>query len=86
MKPCKLTMRWGGAPPRPGQWLKSAKGRTAYEITAVRSVARRTRGLGGPVLVLTCARHAPADVPEGAIVHEIRWSPRSRHDFRRKAA
>lgn len=84
MKPCKLTMRWGGDPPTIGQFLKAEKGRTAYEITGIRGVRRRRPGLGGPTLVLTCARHAATDVPEGATVHEIRWSKRHRHDSRRR--
>ncbi len=89
MKPCRLTMGWpaGEGSPRPGEWLKTPNGRTAYEITAAREVKRRRPALGGrKLLVLTCARHAIADIPDGATVIDFVWNPRNRHNFRRRTA
>ncbi len=77
MKPTRLTARWTGRAPRRGEWLKAERGRTAYEITAV----RRINGTGGARryrYVLTCARHAPSDIPEGATVHAWTWDKRER--------
>jgi len=72
---CQLRAHWIGDPPRPGEFLKAPRGRTAYEITAIRKVSRA--GLGtGPRYVLTVERWNPGDVPIGATVHEWIWDRR----------
>lgn len=76
MRPCTLTATWYGEPPRLGHFLKSDRGRTAYEITALREVVPRSPAAGCRRFVLTCLRHAPGDVPAGATVHRWRWARR----------
>jgi hypothetical protein len=72
---CQLRARWAGAPPLVGQFLKAARGRTAYEITAVRKVGRAGLGTGAK-FSLTVERWNPADVPAHAVVHEWKWDRR----------
>lgn len=77
MSTCKLTARWTPmrGPPMPGQFLKAPKGRTAYEIVAVRKI-KQTADRNGNRYMLTCARWNPNDVPPGATVHTWHWDKR----------
>lgn len=73
MRPCRLSMDWpDGFSLRIGQFLKAKRGRTAYEITAMREVKRRDPAAGRR-FVLTCERWNPTDVPDGATVHSFYW-------------
>lgn len=68
---CTLTVNsWKGDPPLPGQYLKAARGRTAYLIVSVRSTARK------PVSKLVCERERPDRIPAGATVYLWFWSKR----------
>ncbi len=69
----QLRMRWAGDPPRLGHFLTSPKGRTAYEIAAINDRGERD---GYRLLLLTCCRWEPGEVPEGAIIHTFRWDKR----------
>lgn len=74
---CKLTARWPGIdPPRPGQFLKAPRGRTAYEIVEVRQ--RKSTGQRNYNLLLICNRWRPADVPEGATIRAWYWDKRQK--------
>lgn len=79
MSSCRLTMDWPTADeqPRPGTWLKAAKGRTAYEITDVQKTGRPTKAWVIRYR-LTCERHPASEIPEGATVFEISWRKRGR--------
>lgn len=77
-KPCKLTARWGrGAPPAPGQFIKSQspRARYAYEITAVKRIDP-TKNKGRYNYRLTCVRWQPSEVPAEATVHLWVWDKR----------
>jgi len=69
----KLRMRWDGKLPRVGHFLKSPRGRIAYEIAAINDRGQRN---GHRLLLLTCARWDPREVPEGAVMHEFHWDKR----------
>lgn len=75
MRPCKLTMDWHDDSVRSGHFLKAKRGRTAYEVTAIREVERREL-TGLRRFALTCVRWSPADVPDGATVHAFHWYKR----------
>lgn len=76
MRPAKLTMTWSGdaSPIRPGVFLHTAKGKRAYEITAVREVAMRDPEPGVRRFRLTCERWPIGDVPDGATRVLFEWT------------
>lgn len=78
MKPVKLNMTWRGERPTVGCFLRTPRGRTAYEITAIRPVKTEMKTLGCRRLILTCARWEPKEVPAEATVFEFKWNPRTR--------
>lgn len=66
-------IHWDGPLPSPGDFLKTEKGVTAYEIVSVRENLRpdpRSRA------AFRCWRVPVAEVPAGARIHEWRWSSR----------
>lgn len=67
---------WRGPAPRPGMYLKADRGRTAYEITAVRELPRGT--LGTRRYRFAVRRLAATDLPTGATVIEWVWNHRPR--------
>ena len=63
MRPVTLAcLRWSGELPRPGQFLKAPRGRTAFEIVQVIPV----RPGAAAVARFRCVRHDPAEVPPAA--------------------
>lgn len=63
---------------RAGHFIASEKGRMAYEV--VRIVSVKNIPLGGRrwrKWSLRCNRHPRSMVPEGAVVHSIKWDKRS---------
>lgn len=71
----KLTARWTGPLPSPGQFLKAPRGRTAYEFVSARPIMSRRKGRR---FVFTVVRHPASCVPEGATVHDWFWDKRER--------
>lgn len=67
-----LRFRWEGELPRVGQFLKAPRGRTAYEIVAIRS----RPGDHGDVGTFKVARWTPSEVPPEATVHPWQWDKR----------
>ena len=70
---CDLAVHgWHGRLPSPGEYVMSARGRTAYLI--VEFLPAR----GGSKIVgrLRCERTARATVPTGAVVHPWVWTSR----------
>lgn len=78
MKPVTLNMTWRGERPKVGCFLRTARGRTAYEITAIRAAKSTMKTLGSRRLVLTCARWEPKEVPAEATVLGFTWNRRTR--------
>lgn len=78
MKPVTLNMTWRGERPTVGCFLRTARGRTAYEITGIRAVKSTMKTLGCRRLVLTCRRWEPKEVPDEATVFEFTWNRRTR--------
>lgn len=72
-----MTLRafWSNPPPGPGQFMKSDRGRFAYEIVEARG---KPHALGGWRGYLRVRRWAVADVPEGVTMHRWQWDARSR--------
>jgi hypothetical protein len=70
---CKLRFTWNGdVPPRVGFFLKAPRGRTAYEIVAIRIKAQ-----GPPMTgIFTVCRWEPSELPEHAVVCDWRWDRR----------
>jgi len=69
----RLTMDWHGEgqPLLVGDFLKTAKGKTAYEVITMRPVK------GNPTrFKLGCERWSPNDVPEWKTVHLFYWYKR----------
>lgn len=70
---CTLTINsWAGPIPTPGVYLKSVRGRTAYEIVTF-SPARPGAASFGRV---RCRRLPPSEIPEGATIFEWQWAKR----------
>lgn len=65
-----MRVTWYGPVPALGEFFKSPKGRTAYEVLAIRALPTRYQ------YAFKLERWKPADVPEGAVVHGWRWFPR----------
>lgn len=63
---------WSGPPPTPGTFLKSTRGRTAYEIVEYRPCRPGTKTAGR----LRCRRTEPSEIPEGATIFTWYWSKR----------
>lgn len=77
-----FVMDWSGEPPSPGEFLCSGpRAKVAYEITGVRPVKRRDPA-AGPRYRITCMRWEPKEVPDHALVWEIRWHARKRSSRR----
>ena len=76
---CTLTSDWGQDGPQPhvGAWMKTRRGRTAYEIVAVAKVPRRD-GERRNRYRLTCMRHPPSEIPAGATLYGFVWYRRER--------
>lgn len=70
---CTLTINsWTGPVPAPGVYLKSVRGRTAYEVVMF-TPARPGAAIFGRV---RCRRLLPSEIPDGASVFEWRWASR----------
>jgi hypothetical protein len=80
--PIKLRFRWDGELPRAGDFLKAPRGRTAYEITAIKLGDRGTDQAGERVRpqafsgVFTVCRWEPKEVPSHARIHPWQWDKR----------
>ncbi len=64
---------WGGPLPGPGDYLRTERGLTAYQIVSVHPNMRkdpRSRAR------FRCWKVPAGQVPEGARVHAWEWSPR----------
>lgn len=73
MTPCTLTINsWHFAPPTPGIYLKSARGRTAYEVIEFKPCRPGSETYGR----IKCRRLPPSEIPEGATVIEWCWAKR----------
>lgn len=73
----RMTMTWHGfGLPRVGHFMRSEKGKVAYEICAMRIIKQRNPQRGVTKFVATCTRHPVNDVPEGATVHFFNWHKR----------
>jgi hypothetical protein len=66
-------IHWEGRLPSPGDFLRTERGLTAYEIV---SVKENTRPDARSRAAFKCWRVPAASVPDGARVHEWRWSSR----------
>lgn len=84
---CKLRASWFGPPPAIGDFLKSARGRTAYRIvemtpttTTPARAAAQVDLYGEPTngFEFQCERFDPGEVPADAVVHVWKWSPRNK--------
>ncbi len=71
-KEMTMRVRWEGEPPRVGHFLKTQKGRNAYEIASVRETG------GEYNLRLKVNRWAASDVPGEATVHFFKWDSRKK--------
>ena len=63
---------WSGPAPTPGTWIRTARGRTAYEVIEFRPCRTGSKAFGR----LRCRRTAPSEIPEGATVFTWHWSKR----------
>lgn len=63
---------WDGPLPLPGSYVKSARGRTAFEVIEFRPSRPSAKMLGR----LVCKRIEAKEVPQWATVHEWRWARR----------
>lgn len=63
---------WCGPTPLPGFYLKSARGRTAYEILAFKRSGDGAKSYGR----VRVRRLCPSEIPDGATVFEWRWAKR----------
>lgn len=61
---------WDGPLPSPGSYVKSERGRIAYEIVEFRPSRPGSKMLGR----LICRRLEAKELPEWAVVHEWRWA------------
>lgn len=74
-----MVMTWEGFDqPGVGQFMKSPRGRTAYEICSMREVQMREPRRGIKRYRMHCQRWQPSEVPDGATVWEIYWNKRKR--------
>lgn len=70
---CVLTANsWGGDFPLPGEFVKSARGRTAFMILEVRKAPASAKYAAKFV----CERHPVATLPADARVHPWKWASR----------
>ncbi len=70
---CTLTVNsWGGELPVPGQYVKSARGRTAFLIVQVKPAPPSAKYRAKFV----CERERPENLRPDAIVHPWRWARR----------
>jgi hypothetical protein len=68
-----LTMNsWSGPLPRPGTYLKTTSGRTAYEVVEFKPCRAGSKAVGR----LKCRRTEPKEIPEGATVFDWQWASR----------
>lgn len=76
----RLTMTWPADEPAPGvgQYLRTPRSRTAYEISSARKTEPKRPTFGRVTFVLMCRRVEPKEVPEQATVHMFAWNPRRR--------
>lgn len=63
---------WHGPTPRPGMYLKTTSGRTAYEIVSFHPCRPGSKAVGS----LKCRRTEPSEIPEGATVFDWIWGKR----------
>ena len=63
---------WSGPLPTPGTWLRTERGRTAYEVIEFRPCRPGSKAVGR----LRCRRTSPSEIPEGATVFTWQWSAR----------
>jgi len=63
---------WDGPLPSPGSYVKSARGRTAYELVEFLPSQPGSKIVGR----LVCKRLEAKELPEWATVHEWRWAKR----------
>ncbi len=70
---CTLTVtHWAGALPLPGQYVKSARGRTAFLIVEVIRPKKSKR----LVAKFRCERHPAIGLSSEAIIHHWQWAKR----------
>lgn len=68
---CTLTVNsWGGPAPLPGEYVKAARGRTAYLIVRVKST--RVKHVSG----LVCERYRAERLGPQDVVHPWKWAAR----------
>lgn len=65
-------LSWYGDLPLPGQYVKAARGRTAFLIVEV----RRPKAPCGYVAKFVCERKRPDRVEKNAVVYGWKWSKR----------
>lgn len=65
---------WAGPLPSPGSYIKSKRGRTAYEIVEFRPSKPGSKTVGR----LVCVRMEASELPEWATVHSWVWAKRQR--------
>jgi len=68
-------INWSGRPPVVGEYLRTARGRTAYEVCSIER-CKGTPSLGRGTYKVKAERHPAGEVPEGATVIEFQWLPR----------
>ena len=68
-----LRARWEGRYPEVGHFLRTAKGRNAYEISRVREIQPGR-------LRLRVLRWPAKEVPEHAVVHHFKWDGRKKRN------
>jgi hypothetical protein len=72
---CSISLNtWEGDEPRPGFYLKTVSGRSAYEILAFKPRRPGSKTYG----TLRCRRVPPNEIPEGATVFWLEWASRRR--------
>ena len=73
-----MMMSWHGDALQIGAFLKSPRGKVAYEICAIRRVKSKLPSLGRGKYALSCRRWEPKEGPPHATMFEFTWNKRSR--------
>lgn len=63
---------WSGPLPTPGTYLRTERGRTAYEVVAFLPCRPGSKAIGR----IRCRRTEPGEIPEGATVFMWLWGTR----------
>ncbi len=73
MKLVTLTIySWDLERPRPGTYIRTTSGRTAYEVVEFRQCRPGSKAYGR----VKCRRTEPREIPEGATVFPWQWASR----------